>query len=72
MTYDFTAASEFFDTLGASPQEVKDEIDRIMNEMGLGRRFLTIQQTRTLGLLSVFADFIERITPKEEVPCATP
>lgn len=64
MSYDFTEASEFFDKLGATPQEVKDEINRVMNEMGLGRRFLTIQQTRVLGLLSVFADFIERITPK--------
>lgn len=66
MSYDFIAASEFFDKLGATPQEVKDELNLVMNEMGLGRRFLTIQQTRILGLLSVFADFIERITPKEE------
>lgn len=71
MTYDFTAASEFFDTLGASPQEVKDEIDRVTDEIKRSRIF-TIQNTRILGLLSVFADFIERITPKEEVPCATP
>lgn len=64
MTYDFTAASEFFDELGATPQEVKDEIDRVKDEIGVGRRFLTIEQTRAIGLLSVFADFIERITPK--------
>lgn len=65
MTYDFTAASEFFDELGATPQEVKDEIDRVKDEIGFGRRFLTIEQTRAIGLLSVFADFIERITPKK-------
>ncbi len=64
-TYDFTAASEFLDGIGATPQEIKDEIDRVMNEIGLGRRFFTIEQTRILGLLSVFADFIERITPKD-------
>lgn len=65
MTYDFTAASEFFDELGVTPQEVKDEIDRVKDEIGFGRRLLTIEQTRAIGLLSVFADFIERITPKK-------
>ncbi len=65
MSYDFTAASDFFDKLGATPQEVRDEIGRVMHEMAPDRHFLTLPQTRALGLLSVFADFIERITPKE-------
>lgn len=65
MSYDFTAASEFLDGIGATPQEIKDEIDRVKDEIGFGRRLLTIEQTRAIGLLSVFADFIERITPKK-------
>lgn len=62
MSYDFTAASEFLDGIGATPQEIKDEIDRVTDEIKRSRIF-TIQNTRILGLLSVFADFIERITP---------
>lgn len=64
MTYDFTAVSEFLDGIGATPQEIKDEIDRVADEIKRSRIF-TMQNTRILGLLSVFADFIERITPKE-------
>lgn len=67
MTYDFTAASDFLDGIGVTPQEIKDEIDRVMNEMGANRRFLTIRQAHIFGLLSVFADFIERITPKQAI-----
>lgn len=62
-TYDFTAASEFFDRLGATPQEVKDEINRVTDEIKRSRIF-TMQNTRVLGLLSVFASFVETITPK--------
>lgn len=62
MSYDFTAASEFLDGIGATPQEIKDEIDRVTDEIKRSRIF-TMQNTRILGLLSVFADFIERITP---------
>lgn len=61
--YDFTAASDFLDGIGATPREIKDEIDRITDEIRRSRVF-TMQNTRILGLLSVFADFIERITPK--------
>lgn len=64
-SYDFTAASEFLDGIGATPQEIKDEIDRVTDDIKRSRIF-TMQNTRILGLLSVFADFIERITPKEE------
>lgn len=63
MSYDFTAASDFLDGIGATPQEIKDEIDRITDEIRRSRIF-TMQNTRILGLLSVFADFIERITLK--------
>lgn len=63
MSYDFTAASDFLDGIGATPQEIKDEIDRITDDIKRSRIF-TMQNTRILGLLSVFADFIERITPK--------
>lgn len=64
MSYDFTAASEFLDEIQATPKEIKDEIDRVTDEIKRSRVF-TIQNTRILGLLSVFGDFIERITPKE-------
>ena len=63
MSYDFTAASEFLDGIGATPQEIKEEIDRVTDDIKRSRIF-TMQNTRILGLLSVFADFIERITPK--------
>lgn len=63
MSYDFTAASDFLDGIGATPQEIKDEIDRVTDEIKRSRIF-TMQNTRILGLLSVFADFIERIAPK--------
>lgn len=62
-TYDFTAASEFLDGIGATPKEIKEEIDRVTDDIKRSRIF-TMQNTRILGLLSVFADFIERITPK--------
>ena len=65
-TYDFTAASEYLDGIGATPREIKDEIDRVADEIKRSRIF-TIQNTRILGLLSVFADFIDRITPKEAI-----
>lgn len=65
MTYDFTAASDFLQNeIEATPQEIKDEIDRVIDEIKRSRIF-TMQNTRVLGLLSVFADFVERITPKE-------
>lgn len=64
MSYDFTAASDFLDGIGATPQEIKEEIDRVTDEIKRSRIF-TIQNTRVLGLLSVFGDFIERITPKK-------
>ena len=64
MSYDFTAVSEFLDGIGATPQEIKDEIDRVADEIKRSRIF-TMQNTRILGLLSVFADFIEKVTSKE-------
>lgn len=63
MSYDFTAASEFLDGIGATPKEIKEEIDRVTDDIKRSRIF-TMQNTRILGLLSVFADFIERIAPK--------
>ena len=63
MSYDFIAALEFLDGIGATPREIKDEIDRVADDIKRSHIF-TMQNTRILGLLSVFADFIERITPK--------
>lgn len=61
--YDFTAASDFLNGIGATPQEIKEEIDRVTDEIRRSRVF-TMQNTRILGLLSVFASFVETITPK--------
>lgn len=61
--YDFTAASDFLDGIGATPREIKDEIDRVTGDIKRSRVF-TMQNTRVLGLLSVFASFVETITPK--------
>lgn len=63
MSYDFTAASEFFDEIKATPQEVRDEIERTIEDMHRDRVY-TIQKTRILGLLSVFSKLVGRVTPK--------
>lgn len=62
MSYDFTAAADFLDGIGATPQEIHDETERVIDDIKRSRVF-TMQNTRVLGLLSVFSDLTDRIKP---------